>query len=97
MGHSLTRLEVVRLLAAEDGAVAPAVAPARSPSCLTPREAEVVALLRQGLPNKLIAHSLGVSMSTIKAHLHSIMAKTGCSNRVALVVAGPVARSDARP
>ena len=56
-----------------------------------------MALLKLGMPNKLIAHALGISMSTVKAHLHSIMAKTGCSNRVALVVAGPVARSDARP
>ena len=49
--------------------------------CFTPREAELLEFLRHGLPNKLIAHQLGISQSTVKAHLHNIMAKLHAKNR----------------
>ncbi len=38
---------------------------------LTPREREVLALVRQGLANKQIARRLGISERTVKAHLTS--------------------------
>ena len=42
---------------------------------LTPREAEVFALMVRGRLNKQIAHLLGTSERTIKAHRHMVMHK----------------------
>lgn len=44
-------------------------------STLTPREREVFSLVVRGKLNKQIAHDLGASERTIKAHRHSIMEK----------------------
>lgn len=44
-------------------------------STLTPREAEVFALMVRGKPNKQIAHLLGTSERTVKAHRHMVMSK----------------------
>lgn len=49
---------------------------------LTPREREVLALLREGLPNKVIANRLNLSEVTVKSHLFSIFRKLGVQNRV---------------
>jgi FixJ family two-component response regulator len=42
---------------------------------LTPRESEVFALIARGKLNKQIAHELGTSVRTIKAHRHAVMQK----------------------
>jgi len=42
---------------------------------LTPRESEVFALIVRGKLNKQIAHELGTSERTIKAHRHAVMQK----------------------
>jgi FixJ family two-component response regulator len=44
-------------------------------SALTPREAEVFALMVRGKLNKQIAHLLGTSERTVKAHRHMVMQK----------------------
>jgi len=49
--------------------------------CFTRREVELLEFLRRGMPNKIIAHQLGISQSTVKAHLHNIMAKLHARNR----------------
>jgi FixJ family two-component response regulator len=41
----------------------------------TPREAEVFALVVRGRLNKQIAHELGTTVRTIKAHRHAVMTK----------------------
>ena len=48
---------------------------------LTPREAEVIELVRQGLANKQIARRLGISERTVKAHLTSAFATLGVADR----------------
>ncbi len=48
---------------------------------LTPREADVVDRLRQGKPNKVIAHELDISESTVKVFVHRILNKLGAVNR----------------
>ncbi len=53
---------------------------------LTPRETEVLALLRQGLANKQIARSLGISQATVKAHLTSVFQRIGVTDRVQAAV-----------
>ena len=42
---------------------------------LTPRESEVFSLMVRGKLNKQIAHLLGTSERTVKAHRHSVMQK----------------------
>lgn len=48
---------------------------------LTPRELEVLALLRHGLANKQIARRLGISERTVKAHLTSVFSHLGVKDR----------------
>jgi DNA-binding NarL/FixJ family response regulator len=68
-------------------------------SRFTERETAVLERLRQGQPNKIIAHALGVSESTVKVHLRSIMSKLKVSNRTQIVCTlakPPVAAVEAR-
>jgi DNA-binding NarL/FixJ family response regulator len=63
-------------------------APGRSTSqvpTLTPREREILAMLAEGLPNKLIASRLGISDHTVKTHLEAIFDKLSASNRAEAV------------
>ena len=53
---------------------------------LTVRERQVIALVTQGLSNKLIASELHLSDGTIKAYLFRIFMKTGVTNRTELAI-----------
>lgn len=55
---------------------------------LTAREREVLELLGQGLPNKLIAGRLQISEHTVKFHISAIFAKLGASSRTDAVSRG---------
>ncbi|MGB0388119.1 MAG: response regulator transcription factor [Ardenticatenaceae bacterium] len=55
---------------------------------LTPRESQVLALLAQGLPNKLIARELRISTHTVKFHISSIFTKLGATSRTDAVSRG---------
>ena len=48
---------------------------------LTPREEEVLELVRRGLANKEIARRLAISERTVKAHLGSVFAAIGVQDR----------------
>jgi DNA-binding NarL/FixJ family response regulator len=48
---------------------------------LTPREREVLGMVAEGLPNKLIARRLEISEATVKAHLTRIFERLGVSDR----------------
>ena len=48
---------------------------------LSAREREVLALVAEGLPNKLIARRLEISEKTVKAHLTSVFAQLGVTDR----------------
>ena len=52
---------------------------------LTPREREVLDLVADGLPNKAIARSLGISEHTAKFHVGSLLGKLGASSRTEAV------------
>jgi DNA-binding CsgD family transcriptional regulator len=53
---------------------------------LTPRESEVLQLMAEGLPNKLIADRLGISEHTAKFHVNAILTKLGAQGRTEAVV-----------
>jgi DNA-binding NarL/FixJ family response regulator len=53
---------------------------------LTDREEEVLATVARGLTNAEIAETLHISLSTVKAHLSSLMTKLGARNRVELAM-----------
>ncbi|MEX0953878.1 MAG: response regulator transcription factor [Rhizobiaceae bacterium] len=48
---------------------------------LSPRELQVLALLAEGAPNKVIARRLDISVHTAKFHVASIIAKLNAANR----------------
>ncbi|SEG05839.1 two component transcriptional regulator, LuxR family [Actinacidiphila yanglinensis] len=55
------------------------------PDGLTIREAEVLALVAEGLSNTEIAGRLHVSMATVKTHINNLFAKTGVRDRAQAV------------
>jgi DNA-binding NarL/FixJ family response regulator len=50
-------------------------------AALSPREREVLALLVEGLPNKLIARRLEISEKTVKTHLTRVFREIGVTDR----------------
>ena len=73
------------------GAASRAEAHQRVPSItdlgLTPRQGEVLALLLQGLPNKLIARQLSLSVETVKDHVAAVLRSLNVSSRTQAVLA----------
>lgn len=76
-----------RLAAACEGARTPALSRARAPVPLTPRERDVVALAAAGLPSKVIAERLFLSVRTVDNHLQRAYTKLGVSGRDDLAAA----------
>jgi two-component system nitrate/nitrite response regulator NarL len=60
---------------------------------LTPREAEVVHLLAEGMSTREISHKVGVTEHTVRNYLSNIYEKLGVSSRVELALYA-VARED---
>jgi len=75
----------VRLLEAFAGSAA-APPPAQPLEPLTEREEQVLATVARGLGNTEIADELHISLSTVKTHLASLMAKIGARNRVEVAI-----------
>jgi DNA-binding NarL/FixJ family response regulator len=62
-------------------------APARQPiDPLTDREEEVLGAIARGRTNTEIADELFISLSTVKTHITSLMAKLGARNRVEIAM-----------
>ena len=57
-------------------------------STLTGREVEVLRMIAEGAPNKIIAWKLGFSEHTVKFHVASILGKLGASSRTEAVTLG---------
>jgi len=57
-------------------------------SNLTPRELQVVDLVKRGLKNREIALALGIQTGTVKIHLKHIFEKTGIRGRYGLALSG---------
>ena len=94
-------VQAIRAAANGDALIAPSVTvrllatfsrpPAGRPSAqpiepLTEREEEVLATVARGRTNAEIADELHISLSTVKAHVASLMTKLGVRNRVELAM-----------
>ncbi len=79
----LSRLQAAQLLSevSEATAATSNATAQRFIEALSEREAKVVSLLAQALPNKKIARTLGISPETVKWHLKNIYGKLGVSSR----------------
>ena len=58
-----------------------------APEHLTPRQLEVLALLCEGLPNKLIGRRLNIANATVKIHVARILRALNVSSRLQAVIA----------
>ena len=77
------------------------VAPLHAPACLqpnlaarrvtardfTPRQLDVLRLLCEGLPNKVISSRLSISPGTVKIHISHILRRLGVASRLQAVIA----------
>lgn len=61
---------------------------------LTPREIEVMELVVQGHPNKIVASTLGVSPKTVEVHRANVMRKTHSNSLAELVKLVMAARAE---
>jgi DNA-binding NarL/FixJ family response regulator len=59
--------------------------PSALPDGLTPREAEVLALIGEGLSNQEIGERLVLGQATVKTHVNRVFAKTGARDRAQAV------------
>jgi DNA-binding CsgD family transcriptional regulator len=67
-----------------------------SPGELTPREIDVMRLVREGNTSARIADTLGIGRATVDSHVRSAMAKTGARTRLqASMIAGRLERGEA--
>lgn len=53
---------------------------------LTPKEQQILELITQGYSNQQISDALHVSVSTVKNHVSSVLAKLGVKSRVEAVL-----------
>ena len=59
-----------------------------SETSLTPREAEILEMMAEGMSNRTIAARLEISSYTVKFHVASILAKLGAATRTEAVTLG---------
>lgn len=62
-----------------------AVQEAEARTLLTPREAQILDAIADGLTNKAIARRLGISLHTVKFHVESVFRKLGANTRTEAV------------
>ena len=55
---------------------------------LTPREAEILTVVGQGMSNNAVARQLGISVHTVKFHLEALFAKLDATSRAEAVAKG---------
>ena len=53
---------------------------------LTPRQAEVLSYVAEGMSNKQIAYKMSVSEATVKLHINALLRAVGATNRTQAVI-----------
>ncbi len=53
---------------------------------LTDREADILRLVAKGFSNKAVARELGITISTVKTHLHNVFRKLGVEDRAHVII-----------
>lgn len=91
-GRRLLSMSTICTLAGEEPVVlhllrnGPEVAadpdPDPEPSPLTPRQHEVLSLLADGVPAKVVARRLGVAETTVRNHIRAILVELGCHSQL---------------
>ena len=85
-GDALIAPSVTARLLATFSGLRPGQPPAQPTEPLTRREEEVLLTVAHGRTNSEIADELHISLSTVKTHLASLMAKLGARNRVEIAM-----------
>ena len=86
-GETLLKPEIMSRMLALQSAPKPDTTP-QTDSPLTEREHEVLQSIARGERNKEVAHHLGITERTVKAHLQSIYQKFNVDSRAAAVAVG---------
>ena len=60
---------------------------ARGFASLTPQQMNILRLICQGRPNKIISYELSIAEATVKTHVARVLSKLGVRDRVQAVVA----------
>jgi len=69
-----------------------AAALARGFASLTPQQMNILRLICQGRPNKIISYELSIAEATVKTHIAAIMSKINVSNRTQAALLASKAR-----
>jgi DNA-binding NarL/FixJ family response regulator len=64
---------------------------------LTPRESEILALVREGRSSKEIARELGITRSTVRCHVQRVLTKLGVASRLQAAAIAPPPPAGSRP
>lgn len=84
-GSALTATAIARRLADSCGADTPAIRVLNTPSVLTDRQREIIALAASGLTNRQIAARLFMSVRTVEGHLFRASQRAGVNTREELI------------
>ncbi|MEP7380923.1 MAG: response regulator transcription factor [Gemmatimonadota bacterium] len=87
-GLAVVPASVAEALTGRSTRAAPRLAGTTALAPLSPREREILALLAEGLGNKIAAARLGISEHTVKTHVASIFQKLGADTRAEAVAIG---------
>jgi DNA-binding NarL/FixJ family response regulator len=85
-GDALIAPSVTARLLTAFATTGPAAPPAQPAEVLTEREEQVLAAVARGRTNSEIADELYITLSTVKTHIASLMAKLGVRNRVEIAM-----------
>ena len=72
-----------------EGEARPAESSAWALPVLTERQSDVLACIARGCSNEEIARELGISVGTVKTHVHTVLKRIGARNRTEAAIVAP--------